>query len=77
MRRPDASRRRCLRRLLGDPKGADDLVGHGTIAATLADEILEVTKAGANRITIGDQAYRFIRSFTHIAGCGAVVFTPA
>lgn len=36
-----------------------------------------LTEAGANRITIGDQTYGFIRSFMHIADCGAVVFTPA
>jgi hypothetical protein len=63
---------------IGDPTGsADDLADHGTISAALADEILELTEAGANRITIGDQAYRFIRSFTYIADRGAVVFTPA
>ncbi|MFL9906872.1 hypothetical protein [Paraburkholderia sp. RL17-337-BIB-A] len=63
---------------IGDPTGAEgDLAGHGTIGVALVDEILQLTAAGANRIEIGDQAYRFIRSFTHIADCGAVVFTPA
>ncbi|NPT62324.1 hypothetical protein [Paraburkholderia elongata] len=63
---------------IGDPTGAeDDLAGHGTIAVALADEVLDLTAAGANQITIGDQTYRFIRSFTHIADRGAVVFTPA
>ena len=63
---------------VGDPTGAeDDLAGRGAIAMALADEILELTAAGANQITIGDQTYRFIRSFTHIADRGAVVFTPA
>jgi hypothetical protein len=63
---------------IGDPTGSrDDLAGHGTIPATLADDMLELTKAGANRITIGDQPYRFRRSFTQIADVGAVVFTPA
>ena len=62
---------------IGDPSGSqDDLAGHGTIAAALADEMLELTEAGANRITIGGQTYRFIRSFTHIADRGAVVFAP-
>lgn len=37
----------------------------GTIAAGVADEILELTHAGVNRITVGDQTYRFVRSFTH------------
>jgi hypothetical protein len=63
---------------IGDPTGSEeDLAGHGTIAAALADEILELTHAGVNRITIGDQTYRFTRSFTHIADDGAVVFAPA
>jgi hypothetical protein len=63
---------------IGDPTGSqDDLAGHGTIAATLANGMLELTEAGANRITIGDQPYRFVRSFTHIVDRGAVVFAPA
>jgi hypothetical protein len=45
---------------IGDPPGSHDhLAGHGTIAATLAVEILELTAPGANGMTIGDQAYRF------------------
>jgi hypothetical protein len=39
--------------------------------------ILELTSSGANQMTIGDVAYRFVRSFTHIAERGATVFTPA
>jgi hypothetical protein len=63
---------------IGDPTGVeDDLAGHGTITVALVDEMLELTAAGVNQITIGDQTYRFIRSFTHIADHGAVVFTPA
>jgi hypothetical protein len=63
---------------VGDPAGShDDLTGHGTIAAALADEILELTQAGINQITIGNQPYRFVRSFTHIGDSGAVVFAPA
>lgn len=63
---------------IGDPTGAaDDLADHGTITAALVDEILGLAEEGANQITIGDQAYRFIRSFTHIADRGAVVLTPA
>ena len=53
-----------------------DLIGHGTIAAAVADEILEFTQPGINRITIGDRTYRFFRSFTHIDDSGAVVFAP-
>jgi hypothetical protein len=63
---------------IGDPAGSqDDLAGHGTIAAALANEILELTEAGANRMTIGAQPYRFTRSFAHIADRGAVIFAPA
>jgi hypothetical protein len=63
---------------IGDPTAShDDLAGHGTIAATLVEGMLELTVAGANRMTIGGQPYRFIRSFTHIADVGAVVFAPA
>jgi len=62
---------------VGDPAGTQDgLTRHGTISAALADEILEVTHAGANRISVGEQTYRFVRSFTHIRGSGAVVFAP-
>ena len=63
---------------IGEPaRWEGDLARHGTIGVALVDEILQLTAAGANRIAIGDQTYRFIRSFTHIADCGAVVFTPA
>jgi hypothetical protein len=62
---------------VGDPAGTpDDLTRRGTISATLADEILETTHAGVNRITIGEQTYQFFRSFTHIEDRGAVVFAP-
>nr|WP_236597236.1 hypothetical protein [Paraburkholderia hiiakae] len=61
----------------GDPTGAaDDLADHGTIAAALVDEIRGLAEEGANQMTIGDRAYRFIRSFTQIADRGAVVLTP-
>jgi hypothetical protein len=63
---------------VGDPADEENpLTGHGTIAAGVADEILELTQAGVNRIAVGDQTYRFVRSFTHIADVGAVVFGPA
>jgi hypothetical protein len=63
---------------IGDPAGLqDDLAVHGEIAAALADGMLESTQVGVNQITIGDQPYRFIRSFTHIGDQGAVVFAPA
>jgi hypothetical protein len=63
---------------IGNPADEDnELRGHGTIAVDVADEILELTQSGVNRITLGDQTYRFVRSFTHIADVGAVIFTPA
>jgi hypothetical protein len=64
---------------IGDPMGTqDDLTGRGTITAALADEILDLTEAGADRMSIGDQPpYRFTRSLTHIAHHGAVIFAPA
>jgi len=34
-------------------------------------------QVGVNRMTVGDQTYRFFRSFTHIADVGAVIFAPA
>jgi hypothetical protein len=75
--RPDASDKYVCSVYIGDSTGSqDELAGHGTIAAALADEILELTEAGANLINVGDQTYGFIRSFTHIARCGAVVFAP-
>lgn len=62
---------------VGDPSSEEsDLTAHGTIATTVANEILELTLSGANQITVGDQTYRFFRSFTHIADVGAVVFAP-
>ncbi|MFM0388579.1 hypothetical protein [Paraburkholderia dipogonis] len=63
---------------LGDPADEDnELTGHGTIAADVTEEILELTRAGVNRITTGGQTYRFVRSFAHIADVGAVIFAPA
>jgi hypothetical protein len=63
---------------LGDPAGEDDnLTGHGTISAAVTDEILELTQGGTNQITVGDQTYRFFRSFAHIDDVGVVVFAPA
>jgi hypothetical protein len=63
---------------VGDPADEENpLARQGTIAAGVADEILELTRAGVNRLEVGDQVYRFVRSFTHVAGVGAVVFGPA
>jgi hypothetical protein len=63
---------------VGDPAAEDeDLKNLGTITAAVANEILELTQAGVNRITVAGQTYRFFRSFTHITDVGAVVFAPA
>ena len=50
----------------------DELRYHGDITATQAEEILEQTHAGRNRLEIGGQLYRFVRSFTHFEDRGAV-----
>ena len=60
---------------VGDPADEENpLARQGTIAAGVADEILELTRAGVNRVEVGDLVYRFVRSFTHVSGVGAVVF---
>ncbi|MEM5312440.1 hypothetical protein VSR72_11830 [Paraburkholderia sp. JHI869] len=63
---------------VGDARRDQDrLRYHGDIAATQAEEILEQTRAGRNRLEIGGQLYRFIRSFKHFEDRGAVVFAPS
>jgi hypothetical protein len=63
---------------LGNPENEDEkLKSHATITAAVANEILELTQGGVNRLTVGDQTYRFFRSFTQIADVGAVVFVAA
>jgi hypothetical protein len=62
---------------IGDPAVEEgDLTRHGTISKAVAEELLELTQAGLNRITVGDQTYRFFRSFTLVSDVGAVVFAP-
>ena len=48
---------------------------HGTITTLLANDILKLTHSGTNRVEIGGQKYRFVRSFTHFEDRGAVVFS--
>jgi hypothetical protein len=61
---------------VGDAAGPrEELKRRGTIAAALANEILNVTEAGANLLEIEGKSYRFFRSFTHMEGVAAVVFT--
>ncbi|SIT43930.1 conserved hypothetical protein [Paraburkholderia piptadeniae] len=62
---------------IGDPFGSyNDLRSVGTIWASLADEILRLTRAGINFLEIDGQPYRFVRRFTHIASRGATAFAP-
>ncbi|SPB15659.1 hypothetical protein NOV72_02879 [Caballeronia novacaledonica] len=63
---------------IGDPADEDaKLTAHGTIPAAMAEELLDsATHVGLNRISVGDQTYRFFRSFTYVAEAGAVVFAP-
>jgi hypothetical protein len=53
------------------------LVFHGTIAASIAREIVQRTQTGRNRIEIAGQIFRFVRSAVHFEDRGAVVFQPA
>ena len=48
---------------------------HGTITALLANDVLRLTRSGTNRVEIGGQQYRFVRSFTHFEDRGAAVFS--
>ncbi|CAN7481113.1 hypothetical protein [Paraburkholderia terricola] len=60
---------------LGDPAGLpEDLKQIGTIATSLANDMLELTASGGNQIHIDSQAYRFVRSFTEVGDTAAVVF---
>ncbi|WP_345816005.1 hypothetical protein AAGS40_17300 [Paraburkholderia sp. PREW-6R] len=62
---------------VGDPSGAlDALADLGVVVASQADEMLALTRLGLNRITAGEQQYRFMRSVRYIADRQAVVFTP-
>lgn len=62
---------------IGDPAVEEgDLTSHGTISKAVAEELLALTQAGLNRMTVGDQTYRFFRSFTLVSDAGAVVFAP-
>lgn len=61
---------------VGDAAGPrEELKRRGTIAASLANEILNVTEAGINRLEIEGKTYRFFRSFTHLDDVAAVVFS--
>ncbi|MGF6773506.1 hypothetical protein P3T18_006020 [Paraburkholderia sp. GAS199] len=61
---------------LGDPSGLpEDLKQVGTMATSMANAILESTNSGANHMQIGDETYRFVRTFTQIGDEAAVVFS--
>ncbi|MBN3722835.1 hypothetical protein [Burkholderia sp. Ac-20379] len=61
---------------LGDPaEPREELKKIGTLEVALADDMLGLTSSGGNDIRIGDQPYRFVRSFTQIDGIAAVVFS--
>jgi hypothetical protein len=53
------------------------LIFHGTIAASVAKEIVRRTRAGRNRIEVAGQVFRFVRSAIHFEDRGAVMFDPA
>ena len=60
----------------GDPAGPqEDLKQRGTVTVALANEMLDMTRAGANLIDVEGRAYRFFRSFSEIDGAAAVVFS--
>src|SRR5579864_2750065 len=62
---------------IGNPEGSlDELSGSGTVAASLADEMLLLTRPGVNRITADGQTYRFKRTHRYIEDCQAVIFAP-
>jgi hypothetical protein len=61
---------------LGDPSGPrEELRQIGTMTTALADDMLASTSSGANAMLIGEQPYRFVRSFTQIEDMAAVVFS--
>ncbi len=63
---------------LGDASEAQtDWRRCGVIQNAMVGKILEATNSGFNELTIGNQTYRFNRSFTQVADHGAVVFSPS
>lgn len=61
---------------VGDAAGPrEELKRRGTVTASLANEMLDLTRAGPNLIEIEGRTYRFFRSFTHMDDVAAVVFT--
>lgn len=61
---------------LGDPSGPrEQLRRVGKVSREIADEMLKLTSSGPNRVQIGDQLYRFVRTFTQVEGTAAVVLS--
>ena len=61
---------------LGDPSGPqEELRRIGRLPRALADEMLKLTSSGPNRVQIGGQLYRFVRTFTQVGESAAVVFS--
>jgi len=58
-------------------EGQEGLTFAGTVAATTADTILRLTKAGRNQIEIAGRTYYFVRRLTYFEDRSAVVFTLA
>ncbi|MEM5345410.1 hypothetical protein [Paraburkholderia azotifigens] len=57
-------------------KPQDRWTYYGAIGSLVAEDILKGTRSGINRVEIGGQVYRFVRSLTHFEDRGAIVFTP-
>lgn len=59
----------------GEPE--ESWIRCGAIRNVLASKVLGVTTSGFNELTIGEQTYRFVRTFTQAGDRGAVVFVAA
>jgi hypothetical protein len=53
----------------------EDLAQIAALPVSVANDMRELTLSGANRMQIGGQVYRFVRSFTQVGVTAAVVFS--
>jgi hypothetical protein len=61
---------------LGNPTTSrEDLTQIAAIPVSVANDMLALTRSGANQMQIGGQVYRFVRSFTQVDATAAVVFS--
>jgi hypothetical protein len=61
---------------LGNPTTSrEDPTQIAAIPVSVANDMLELTRSGANEMQIGCQVYRFVRSFTQVGETAAVVFS--